>query len=75
MNEHLFQVGESWRDELCHIQTCDGPASISVEQDATCAQHASCGPALDGTNVCLCDNGYEGDPYGEACTGNRLFMV
>ena len=64
----------TWRNELCYISTCDGPASISVIE-AGCAEHALC--AINGSNPdaeyeCKCDNGYEGNPYGEACTGEFI---
>ena len=48
--------------------TCDGPHDVR-KIDRGCAEHARCGRDSKGEYVCLCDNGYEGDPYGEACVG------
>ncbi len=63
-----LQVGESWRDEDCQKKTCDGPATERVEP-GECAENAMCGLDENQEFQCLCNNGYEGNPDGDACTG------
>ena len=46
--------------------------------DGGCAEHALC--AINGSNPdaeyeCKCDNGYEGNPYGVACTGEFVTVT
>ena len=53
--------------------TCDGPHDVR-KIDRGCAENAQCGRDIKGEYVCLCDNGYEGDPYGEACVGKISFF-
>ena len=53
---------------------CDGPNDIR-KIDGGCAENAQCGRDARGEYICLCNDGYEGDPYGEACHGKALVRL
>ena len=48
--------------------TCEGPHDVR-KIDMGCAENAQCGRDVKGEYICLCNDGYKGDAYGEACVG------
>ena len=64
----MLQIGDTWYNQTCHLMRCDGPNEVNKIEGA-CAEHAWCGEDSHGQYVCICDDGYQGDPYGDACEG------
>ena len=61
-------MGDTWFNETCDLMTCEGPHDVR-KIDMGCAEDAQCGRDVKGEYICLCNDGFNGDPYGEACVG------